>query len=80
MESQDDFSSRFTGVFLFGLGALRCGDVVRSLPYSVVGGFVANTGWLLIKGACVLVMAPASVQPQWHEALRETFNLQALNN
>jgi SulP family sulfate permease len=44
-------TSLLTGVFLFGLGALRLGNLVRLLPEAVVGGFIASTGWLLIKGA-----------------------------
>lgn len=44
-------TSLLTGLFLYGLGALRWGNLVRSLPYPVVGGFVASTGWLLVKGA-----------------------------
>lgn len=40
-----------TGAFLLLLGGLRVGELVRSVPYPVVGGFVASTGWLLVKGA-----------------------------
>lgn len=32
------------------VGSLRLGRVVRFLPYPVVGGFVAGTGWLLVVG------------------------------
>jgi SulP family sulfate permease len=32
------------------LGTLRLGRLVRYLPYPVVGGFVAGTGWLLLAG------------------------------
>jgi sulfate permease, SulP family len=39
-----------TGVVLLVLGALRLGNVVRFVPYPVVGGFLAGTGWLLVKG------------------------------
>ncbi|MFN8234160.1 MAG: SulP family inorganic anion transporter [Actinomycetota bacterium] len=37
------------GVFLL-LGVLKRGNLIRYVPYPVVGGFVAGTGWLLIKG------------------------------
>ncbi|MGF1482274.1 MAG: SulP family inorganic anion transporter [Cyanophyceae cyanobacterium] len=44
-------TSLLTGVFLFGMGALQLGNLVRLLPEPVIGGFIASTGWLLIKGA-----------------------------
>lgn len=39
-----------TGAFLLLLGMLQVGEVVRSVPRPVVGGFVASTGWLLVQG------------------------------
>jgi SulP family sulfate permease len=39
------------GVFLVALGLLRLGNLIRFMPYPVVGGFLAGTGWLLAKGA-----------------------------
>lgn len=44
-------TSLLTGLFLYGIGVLGLGNAVRSLPYPVVGGFVASTGWLLVKGS-----------------------------
>lgn len=38
------------GLLLYGLGALRCGSYFRFVPYFVVGGFLAATGWFLIAG------------------------------
>ena len=38
------------GVVLLWLGARRRGDVIRFVPYPVVGGLLAGTGWLLFKG------------------------------
>ena len=40
-----------TGVFLFAVGLFRLGNLIRFMPYPVVGGFLAGTGWLLTKGA-----------------------------
>ena len=40
-----------TGAFLFALGLLRLGNLIRFVPYPVVGGFLAGTGWLLAKGS-----------------------------
>ena len=44
-------TSLLTGAFLWLLGELKLGNIVRFLPNSVVGGFVASSGLLLIKGA-----------------------------
>jgi SulP family sulfate permease len=38
------------GVAFFALGTFRLGNLVRFVPYPVVGGFLAGTGWLLLKG------------------------------
>jgi sulfate permease, SulP family len=39
-----------TGVTFLVLGTFRLGNLVRFVPYPVVGGFLAGTGWLLFKG------------------------------
>ena len=39
-----------TGVTFLVLGTFRWGNLVRFVPYPVVGGFLAGTGWLLAKG------------------------------
>ncbi|MBD2206460.1 SLC26A/SulP transporter family protein [Calothrix sp. FACHB-1219] len=44
-------SSIFTGTFLLGLGIFKLGDFVRFIPYPVVGGFLAGSGWLLVQGS-----------------------------
>jgi len=50
------------GIFFFLLGSLRLGDLVRFVPYPVIGGFLAGTGWLLAKGAVgVLTDVPVSL-------------------
>ena len=38
------------GVVFWVLGTFRLGNLVRFVPYPVVGGFLAGTGWLLFKG------------------------------
>jgi sulfate permease, SulP family len=38
------------GVVFWWLGSRRRGDLIRFVPYPVVGGFLAGTGWLLFKG------------------------------
>jgi SulP family sulfate permease len=38
------------GLVALWLGARRRGDLIRFIPYPVVGGFLAGTGWLLFEG------------------------------
>lgn len=40
-----------TGLVLFLLGWLQVGKLVRFIPYPVVAGFLAATGWLMVSGA-----------------------------
>src|SRR5439155_15078000 len=39
-----------TGVAFLVIGGFRWGNLIRLVPYPVVGGFLAGTGWLLLKG------------------------------
>jgi SulP family sulfate permease len=51
-----------TGVVLLVLGAFKLGGLVRYIPYPVVGGFLAGTGWMLVRGALgVMVDVPLDV-------------------
>ena len=55
-------SSLLAGTFFLVLGRFGLGDLVRFVPYPVVGGFLAGTGWLLFKGgAGVLTGASLSM-------------------
>jgi SulP family sulfate permease len=51
-----------TGVTFALLGVFRLGNLVRFVPYPVVGGFLAGTGWLLFKGG---IGVAASIQVFW---------------
>ncbi len=52
-----------TGVFLLTLGLLRLGKIVRFIPYPVIGGFLAGTGWLLVEGSfSVMTGLPAGLR------------------
>jgi SulP family sulfate permease len=44
-----------TGLFLSVLGWCRLGNFIRFIPYPVVGGFVAGTGWLLARGSMIVM-------------------------
>jgi sulfate permease, SulP family len=48
-------TSVLTGVFLLVLGSLKLGNLVRYVPYPVIGGFLAGTGLLLLKGGAGIV-------------------------
>jgi len=38
------------GVFFGIAGKLRLANIIRFVPFPVIGGFLAGTGWLLIRG------------------------------
>jgi SulP family sulfate permease len=44
-------STLLAGVFLLVLGGFRLGGLVRYIPYPVIGGFLAGSGWLLATGS-----------------------------
>jgi SulP family sulfate permease len=44
-------SSLTVGLFLLFLGIFRLGKLIRFIPYPVVGGLLAGTGWLIFRGA-----------------------------
>ncbi len=52
-------ATMLTGLFLFALGALKAGQWLRFIPYPVIGGFLAASGWLLVAGGVdVIVKTP----------------------
>jgi sulfate permease, SulP family len=46
-----------TGTVFLALGYFKLGNLMRFLPYPVVGGFLAGTGWLLVTGALGIMVA-----------------------
>ncbi|MBN1883093.1 MAG: SLC26A/SulP transporter family protein [Deltaproteobacteria bacterium] len=44
-------TSLVSGVAFMAMGRFRLGRLVRYIPFPVVGGFLAGTGWLLASGA-----------------------------
>jgi len=54
------FTSLVAGIFFFFLGVFRLGRFIRFIPYPVIGGFLAGTGWLLVIGA-IEVMTDLSI-------------------
>ena len=48
-------SSIVTGVLFWITGKLKLGGMVRYVPYPVMAGFLAGSGWLLVNGASVML-------------------------
>lgn len=44
-------TSTLTGICCFLLGQFQFGNLIRFIPYPVVGGFLAGTGWLVLLGS-----------------------------
>jgi sulfate permease, SulP family len=59
-----------TGLFLVLLGRFRLGNLVRFIPYPVIGGFLAGTGWLLFKGGMGLLADRAFTLQALHRFAR----------
>ncbi len=55
-------TSVLTGVAYILQGYFKLGAFFRFLPYPVIGGFLAGSGWLLTAGG-ISVMADVSIQP-----------------
>ena len=63
-------SSLLTGVVLLLLGRLKLGNLIRFVPYPVVGGFLAGTGWLLFKGGVGILAGRALSLQTLHRFVR----------
>lgn len=48
-------SALVTGILFWVVGRFRLGGLVRFLPYPVVAGFLAGSGWLLVDGAAAML-------------------------
>ena len=44
-------TTMLTGLLFLVLGTFGLGKLVRYIPYPVMGGFLAGTGWLLVQGS-----------------------------
>lgn len=44
-------STLSTGLFTYLLGRFGLGNLIRFIPYPVIGGFLAGSGWLLVVGS-----------------------------
>lgn len=50
-----------TGALCYLSGRFRFGVLIRFLPYSVIAGFLAGSGWLLIDGALMMICNETSL-------------------
>ena len=64
------------GVTFLILGMRRRGDLIRYIPVSVVGGFIAGAGWLLLQGAVHIAIK----KPLFYTDLAEIFEGRALRS
>lgn len=53
-------TSLLTGLIFLLLGRFKLGALFRFLPYPVVGGFLAGTGWLLATGGLAAMAGTSS--------------------
>ena len=67
-------SSVLTGVFLFILGSFQIGNLIRFVPYPVIGGYFAGAGFLLLKGS-FSVMTGIALKPEHIRFFLEYNNL-----
>jgi sulfate permease, SulP family len=51
------FSCFLTGIFFICMGRFRLAEFFRFMPYPVVSGFLAGTGWLLTKGSLEVMIS-----------------------
>ncbi|MBN1658454.1 MAG: cyclic nucleotide-binding domain-containing protein [Anaerolineae bacterium] len=49
-------TSFLSGLGFLLLGLLKQGRLVRYIPYAVIGGFLASTGWFLFSGGLVVLL------------------------
>ncbi len=64
-------ASALTGLSVWALGFFRLGQIVRFVPYPVIAGFLAASGWLLIIGG----LRVASGAPLSFAAVGETVSV-----
>jgi SulP family sulfate permease len=57
-------TSLLMGIFCTIIGQLKLGNLIRFIPYPVIGGFLAGTGWLLFKGAIKMMVKSLTVKDQ----------------
>jgi SulP family sulfate permease len=59
-------STILSGMFLFALGLFGIGNLIRFIPYPVIGGYFAGAGYLLVKGSFSVMTGIAFASGQMH--------------
>jgi sulfate permease, SulP family len=59
------------GLVFLALGTFKLGNLVRFVPYPVVGGFLAGTGWLLFKGGIYVASGVSPALRTIEQLIRE---------
>jgi sulfate permease, SulP family len=67
-----------TGVCCFLLGQFKLGNLIRFIPYPVVGGFLAGTGWLIVLAALSFMTSLALPGEGFRQLFQEQVLLQWL--
>jgi SulP family sulfate permease len=63
-------STILSGVFLFAFGFFRIGNLIRFVPYPVIGGYFAGAGYLLVKGSFSVMTGLGITSEQLHVFLQ----------
>lgn len=71
-------STLLTGLFLFILGWLRLGQWARFIPYPVIGGFLAGTGWLITRSSFKVMVGFPLEFAQLPQLMQPTLLVQGL--
>lgn len=71
-------SAVVTGAVFWIFGLCRFGRLVRFMPYPVIAGFLAGSGWLLIQGAVMMIVGERDlvelfVRPEGQQALANLY-------
>ena len=56
-------TSILTGVILYTVGRFQLGNLIRFIPYPVVGGFLSGSGWLLALGSIRVMTGQPLTEP-----------------
>ncbi len=57
------------GACWWWMGRRGAGQLVRFIPYPVIGGFLATTGWLMFKGGLDLSIGPGAWAGGWNQPM-----------
>jgi SulP family sulfate permease len=54
-------STILAGISFYLLGRFRLGRLIRFIPFPVIAGFLAGTGWLIVRGSIGVIAGDAGV-------------------